>query len=105
MRRNTPFKHAPLPPNFKTDPPPRRAIAFEFFLTPELRKEPESVYFRLLPLLICSHMALKIAVIGITRLAYAAEINFTTCDLCLRNPNAIALRRQQRHLGIESIML
>jgi hypothetical protein len=24
-------------------------------------------------------------------LAYAAEINFTTCDLCLRNPNAIAL--------------
>jgi hypothetical protein len=36
-------------------------------------------------------MALKIAVFGIANLAYAAEINFTTCDLCLRNPNAIAL--------------
>ena len=39
-------------------------------------------------------MALKIAVFGFTRLAYAAEINFTTCDLCLRNPNAIALHEE-----------
>jgi hypothetical protein len=42
-------------------------------------------------MLICSHMALKIAVFGIANFAYAAEINFTTCDLCLGNPNAIAL--------------
>lgn len=68
-----------------------RAIAFGIFLTSELRKKPESVYFRPLPMLICSHMALKIAVFGIANFAYAAEINFTTCDLCLGNPNAIAL--------------
>jgi hypothetical protein len=36
-------------------------------------------------------MGLKIAVFGIARLAYAAEINFSTCYPCLRNPNAIAL--------------
>jgi hypothetical protein len=36
-------------------------------------------------------MTLKMAVFGIANLAYAAEISCTTCGLCLRNPNAIAL--------------
>jgi len=39
-----------------------RAIAFGIFLTSELRKKPESVYFRLLPVLIGWYMALKMAV-------------------------------------------
>jgi hypothetical protein len=43
-------------------------------------------------------MALKMAVFGIANLAYAAEINFTTCDLCLRNPNAIALAERPASL-------
>ena len=68
-----------------------RAIAFGIFLTSELRKKPESVYFRLLPVLIGWYMALKMAVFGNPNSTYAAEITFTTCDLCLKNPNAIAL--------------
>jgi len=60
-------------------------------LTFELLKKPESFCFRLLPVQICPHLDPQIAVFGIANLAYAAEINFTTCDLCLRNPNAIAL--------------
>lgn len=68
-----------------------RAIAFGILLTSDLQKEPESVYFRLLPVSIWSNIALKIAAFGIANLAYAAEINFTTCDLCLKNSNAIAL--------------
>jgi len=36
-------------------------------------------------------MALKMTVFGIANLANAAKINFTSCDLCLRNPNAIVL--------------
>jgi hypothetical protein len=36
-------------------------------------------------------MALKMAVFGNPNSTYAAEITFTTCDLCLKNPNAIAL--------------
>ena len=70
-------------------------------MTSELRKKPECDYFRLLPVLICPHMALKIAVFGIANLAYAAEINFTTCDLCLRNPNAIALPYRHNAFKIE----
>jgi hypothetical protein len=38
-------------------------------------------------------MALKMAVFGVANLAYAAEIDFTTCDRCRKNPNAIALVR------------
>jgi hypothetical protein len=60
-------------------------------LTSELPKKPESFCFPLLPVQICPHLDPKIAVFGIANLAYAAEINFTTCDLCLRNPNTIAL--------------
>ena len=52
---------------------------------------PESVHFRLLPVLICSHMALEMSVFGMANLAYAAKINFTTYDRCLRIPNAITL--------------
>jgi hypothetical protein len=36
-------------------------------------------------------MALKMMVFGSSDSTDAAEITFTTCDLCLRNPNAIAL--------------
>ncbi len=36
-------------------------------------------------------MVLKREVFGIANLVYVAEINFTTCDLCLGNPNAVAL--------------
>jgi hypothetical protein len=38
-------------------------------------------------------MALKMAVFGVANLAYAAEIDFTTCDRCRKNPNAIALHK------------
>src|ERR1035438_3910237 len=72
-----------------------RGIAFGIFLTSELPKKPESFCFPLLPVQICPHLDPKIAVFGIANLAYAAEINFTTCDLCLRNPNAIALHRDR----------
>ena len=41
-------------------------------------------------------MALKMAVFGNPNSTYAAEITFTTCDLCLKNPNAIALPVPQR---------
>jgi hypothetical protein len=63
------------------------------FLDIRVAEKPNSFCFRLLPALICPHLDPKIAVFGIANLASAAEINFTTGDLCLRNPNAIALGR------------
>src|ERR1019366_7439228 len=82
----------------------RRAIAFGIFLTSELRKKPESVYFRLLPVLIGWYMALKMAVFGNPNSTYAAEITFTTCDLCLKNPNAIALGYDEPSPGCKSLL-
>jgi hypothetical protein len=47
-------------------------------------------------------MALKIAIFGFTRLAYEAEFNFTTCDPCLRNLNAIALFPARPHPALQT---
>jgi len=50
-------------------------------------------------------MALKMAVFGVANLAYAAEIDFTTCDRCRKNPNAIALFHQCRPIDINRTAL
>ena len=80
-----------------------RGIAFGIFLTSVLLKKPKSFCFRLLPVLFCPHLDPKTAVFDITYLSYAAEIDFTTCDLCLRNPNAIPLKFT-RHCGLFGIL-